>query len=114
MVVEPRPFTEHIFHRLREWRLRYPDMKLVVLSNILDRAIIMTAIDAGIHGYIPKNFTGEEICAALELVVHDTIFLPKFIADVGRKKVLTYPEFAKIRPQTETKKSPRKPFRKNQ
>ncbi|MCX8505476.1 MAG: LuxR C-terminal-related transcriptional regulator, partial [Alphaproteobacteria bacterium] len=105
MVVEPRPFIEQIFHRLREWRLRHPDMKLVVLSNINDRAIILTAIDAGIHGFIPKNFTGAEICAAIEGVVSDKIFLPKTLADVGRKKVMSYPEFAKIRPQSEAKKS---------
>ena len=89
MVVEPRHFISELFPRLREWRRQYQHMKLVVISSATERAHILTALDAGIHGFIPKNHSAEEICSAIGFILADYLYLPN--------------EFAKINFGTETR-----------
>ncbi|MDI9349212.1 MAG: response regulator transcription factor [Candidatus Symbiobacter sp.] len=83
MVVEMRLLSKNLFEALRAWRLGYPGMKLVILSSTEQRSLILTALDAGIHGFIAKNGTAQEICAAMGSVLAGQIFIPKNFAEVA-------------------------------
>jgi DNA-binding NarL/FixJ family response regulator len=55
---------------------RFPDMPVVALSSRNDRETILSAIDAGAMGFIPKSSSPAVLFAALQLVLADGIYLP--------------------------------------
>jgi DNA-binding NarL/FixJ family response regulator len=60
----------------------FPRAKLAVLSASEDRADILAALEAGVHGYVPKSLPAAEIAAALKAVLAGRIFVP---AVIGRR-----------------------------
>lgn len=60
----------------------FPKVKILVISNDLDRSKILSVLEAGIHGYITKSESTEEICNAIRKIMLDGKYFCSFIIDV--------------------------------
>lgn len=54
----------------------FPDAKVAVVSAWEERAEIIQALSAGVHGYIPKSLSSNEIAAAIRQVLDGQIYVP--------------------------------------
>jgi DNA-binding NarL/FixJ family response regulator len=54
----------------------FPDAKVAVVSAWEERAEIIAALSAGVHGYIPKSLSSADIAAAIRSVLDGQIFVP--------------------------------------
>lgn len=54
----------------------FPDAKVAVVSAWEERAEIISALSAGVHGYIPKSLSSNEIAAAIRSILDGHIFVP--------------------------------------
>lgn len=54
----------------------FPEAKVAVISAWEDRADILAALGAGVHGYIPKSLSSTQIAAALQGILEGRIFVP--------------------------------------
>jgi DNA-binding NarL/FixJ family response regulator len=61
---------------LRAWRNRFPAVPVVVLSADAARPIVLSALDAGAAGFIPKSTSGEVMLDALRIVQDGGRYLP--------------------------------------
>jgi DNA-binding NarL/FixJ family response regulator len=61
---------------LSELRERYPALAVVVLSANQDRDTVVTALDLGAQGFIPKSASREVMLGALQLVFAGGIYVP--------------------------------------
>ncbi len=60
----------------------FPHVKLVALSKLLDEMVISEMFNAGICGYIFKDYLFEEIVMAVKTVLGDKIYLSPIITEV--------------------------------
>lgn len=60
----------------------HPSLRIVMVSGSQDKRDILAALDAGLHGYIPKSFGPAELLRALNFVLNGDIFIPAFFADL--------------------------------
>ena len=63
-------------------RRSQPSITLVVVSGSSERALILEALEAGIHGFIPKTSGVAEVSRALGHVLRGDIFVPRSVSDV--------------------------------
>ena len=68
---------------LRTFRASFPTSKVVVTSLTSSRRNILSAMESGVHGYIPKGLNLVQLTAALRLVVDGGIYVPPSLAEVG-------------------------------
>ena len=61
----------------------FPEAKIAVVSAWEERAEILAALSAGVHGYIPKSLPSAEIAAALRSILDGRIFVP---AAIGKRE----------------------------
>lgn len=61
----------------------FPDAKVAVVSAWEDRADILAALGAGVHGYIPKSLPSAEIAAAIRSILEGRIYVPQ---SIGRRE----------------------------
>ena len=54
----------------------FPEAKVAVVSAWEERAEIIQALSAGVHGYIPKSLSSTEIAAAIRQVLDGQIYVP--------------------------------------
>jgi len=54
----------------------FPDAKVAVVSAWEERAEILAALSAGVHGYIPKSLAANETAAAIRAILGGQIFVP--------------------------------------
>lgn len=54
----------------------FPEAKVAVISAWEERADILAALGAGVHGYIPKSLPSTQIAAALKGILEGQIFVP--------------------------------------
>ena len=66
---------------LAEVRRRRPDVRVVVLSASEDRADILAALEAGVHGYMIKNARMDLLVERLSYVMSGEIYVPSMLAD---------------------------------
>jgi DNA-binding NarL/FixJ family response regulator len=52
----------------KQIKLKYPNIKIIVVSSHYNSSIISNALKAGINGYILKNTGKKELCIAIEIV----------------------------------------------
>ncbi|WP_034854444.1 response regulator [Sinorhizobium sojae] len=57
-----------------------PDIKVAVVSASSRRSDILTALGAGIHGYVPKSLGAQELAAALRVILNGAIYVPPSLA----------------------------------
>ena len=60
----------------------YPALRIAVVSASRDREDVLSALQIGAHGYIPKSFGPTELVRALQIVIGGDIFVPAFLADL--------------------------------
>lgn len=58
----------------------HPDMKVAVVSGSSRRADILTALTAGVHGYVPKGLGATELAAAIKAILNGAIYVPPSVA----------------------------------
>jgi DNA-binding NarL/FixJ family response regulator len=54
----------------------FPRVQIVVVSTSIRRQDILMALDAGVHGYVPKNVSPDEMTAALKMVLDGAVYVP--------------------------------------
>ena len=54
----------------------FPEAKVAVISAWEERADILAALGAGVHGYIPKSLPSAQIATALQGILDGRIFVP--------------------------------------
>jgi DNA-binding NarL/FixJ family response regulator len=62
----------------------FPEAKVAVVSAWEERAEIIAALSAGVHGYIPKSLPSSEIAAAIRSILDGRIFVPPAL---GRREI---------------------------
>lgn len=65
---------------LRAVRDCYPTLRIAVVSASRRRQDILAALDAGVHGYVPKQLGVLELPKALSLIVEGFIYVPPSLA----------------------------------
>ena len=64
-------------------RARYPEIPVVALSSSEDKATVLSALDKGAMGFVPKSSNSSILTSALRLILAHGIYLPPsvFLAD---------------------------------
>lgn len=68
---------------LRAVRECFPHVTTAVVSGSLRREDVLLALDAGVHGFVPKAAGVDELVKALTAIVDGWIYVPPFIAHVS-------------------------------
>lgn len=76
----------HKSEGLRDLRVRYPDVRVVVVAAPRDRDVVLEALGAGVHGYIPKDVSVQEMAEALRNVIAGRMYVPDFVSDLTVRK----------------------------
>lgn len=71
---------------LRAVRECFPDLKVAVVSASSRRSDILLALQAGVHGYVPKSLGAKDLAKALEAIEGGTIYVPGLLADVSAER----------------------------
>lgn len=58
----------------------YPDVRVAVITGSVRREDILSALGAGVHGYIPKTLRIVDIAAAIRTILEGRIFVPAELA----------------------------------
>jgi len=66
---------------LRTFRECFPETKIAVTSASSSRRNILAALEAGVHGYLPKNLSIPELTAAVNYILDGGIYVPPSLAD---------------------------------
>jgi DNA-binding NarL/FixJ family response regulator len=61
-------------------REAYPKVRVAIISASESRDDVMRAISTGVLGFIPKSLPESEIVAALQSILEDRIYIPKFMS----------------------------------
>ena len=61
----------------------FPNVQVAVVSTSARRHDILTTLDAGVHGYVPKTASPAELTAALKLIVDGIIYVPPSITSTS-------------------------------
>ncbi|WMT92862.1 response regulator transcription factor [Pelagibacterium sp. H642] len=62
-------------------RMLFPETLVIVVSGSRRREDILTALEAGVHGYIPKGYRIEGLTSAIQQVIDGGIYVPPFLAE---------------------------------
>lgn len=65
---------------LRAVRDCFANLRVAMVSSSKNRRDILSALEAGVHGYVPKGLGVAELANALQLIVDGVIFVPPSIA----------------------------------
>jgi DNA-binding NarL/FixJ family response regulator len=68
---------------LRAVRECFPTIRAAVVSASSSRQTILRALEAGVHGYVPKNLGVAEFPRALQLILDGVLYVPISLADVS-------------------------------
>lgn len=66
---------------LRSLRAERPEVPVVILSALVDRALITTAMRAGARGFIPKTSSSSVMIHAINLVLSGGHYIPPLVLD---------------------------------
>ena len=67
---------------LRIIRASFPKIKLAVTSISTSRCDILSVLEAGVHGYVPKNLSVAGLTSASALVLDGGLYVPPILAEV--------------------------------
>jgi DNA-binding NarL/FixJ family response regulator len=62
-------------------RKYFPHVRVAVVSGSGRRGDILTALDTGVHGYVPKSLRVDAMTNALQLIIDGAIYVPPSLAD---------------------------------
>ncbi len=60
---------------LRQVKMKYPGMKVLILTMHKEREYLLAAIQGGADGYVLKEETGEVLFSAIDTIRHGTGFI---------------------------------------
>ncbi len=60
----------------------YPDTRFAIISGSPSRASILATLSAGLHGFIAKSQSNEEIVQAINEIMNGRIYLPSLLSKV--------------------------------
>jgi DNA-binding NarL/FixJ family response regulator len=63
-----------------------PELRVAVVSASTDRSDILAALEAGVHGYVPKGLGATELAAAVRLIIAGVIYVPPVLASRPRRE----------------------------
>ena len=69
---------------LRRFRVSYPDTRWVMTGTTPNREVVLEALAAGIHGYVPLDLPTPDIQAAFRSILSGAVYVPPAICDVSR------------------------------
>ncbi|AWN47293.1 DNA-binding response regulator [Methylobacterium terrae] len=58
----------------------FPSVKVAVVSASTERNKILTALEVGVHGYVPKGIGSAELTRAVGMILDGQIFVPASLA----------------------------------
>lgn len=67
---------------LRVVRENFSATRVAVVSSSQNRQDILSALHAGVHGYVPKSLGPADLARALGLILQGTIFVPASLAEL--------------------------------
>ena len=68
---------------LRVIRENFPSILVVVVSSSNSRRDVLMALEAGVHGYVPKSLGIVELTAALKAVFEGIVCVPQSLCDIS-------------------------------
>ncbi|MDT8853717.1 response regulator transcription factor [Paracoccaceae bacterium Fryx2] len=74
---------------LRTVRHLFPHVRVAVVSASRERNDILMSLESGVHGYVSKAVSVDELSAALRHVINGLVYVPSFFPDLP---VCTKPE----------------------
>ncbi|MFC2107344.1 response regulator [Bacteroidota bacterium] len=60
---------------------KYPDVKVVYYTSHVDEELITQGFEAGAYGYVPKNFSTEELIEAIHMVHSGQKFMKGIVSE---------------------------------
>ncbi|MGO4573960.1 LuxR C-terminal-related transcriptional regulator [Microvirga sp. 2TAF3] len=79
---------------LRAVRECSPRSRMVVIADSTSRRDILLALEAGVHGYVPKSLGVSELTNALRTIFDGNIYVPPLLAEVPPASEEMVPESA--------------------
>jgi DNA-binding NarL/FixJ family response regulator len=70
---------------LRDLRIKFPAVRVVVVAATRDRDLVLDALGAGVHGYIPKDAAVDEMLDALRMVLAGQMYVPLLVSDLNAR-----------------------------
>lgn len=67
---------------LASLRVAYPDLRLAAIAGPSRREDILRALSAGVHGFVPRTLTINEMVQALAGIVNGQIYVPPTLSDM--------------------------------
>jgi DNA-binding NarL/FixJ family response regulator len=58
----------------------YPDLPIAVVSGSDNRSDVLTALAAGVNGFVPKGLRDDDLVAALKSILGGSIYVPASLA----------------------------------
>jgi DNA-binding NarL/FixJ family response regulator len=82
---------------LRAVRDCFKTLRVAVVSSSKNRRDVLAALEAGVHGYVPKGLGIAELADAVRLILEGVIYVPTSIAILpsGEEKALVLPNTAR-------------------
>ncbi|UVF18386.1 response regulator transcription factor [Microvirga terrae] len=77
---------------LRALRECFPATRVIVISTTNERKDILSALEAGVHGYVPKNLPVSEFVKALTVILDGGVYVPPCLADISTAAADTPPQ----------------------
>jgi DNA-binding NarL/FixJ family response regulator len=62
----------------------FPEIRIAVVSGSTRRQDILMALEAGVHGYVPKALGAAEVTQALKMILEGFIYVPASLADLSQ------------------------------
>ncbi|WP_445503251.1 LuxR C-terminal-related transcriptional regulator [Microvirga sp. G4-2] len=60
----------------------FPNLRLAVVSTSHRKQDILAALDAGVHGYVPKTISPTQLIEALRLIMDGLIYVPPSVSAI--------------------------------
>ncbi|HLS70233.1 MAG TPA: response regulator transcription factor [Chitinophagaceae bacterium] len=74
---------------LNKIKTEYPDLKIIIISSISDMDIIQSLLKQGVHGYLLKSDSIDEILDSIDSVLNNEVYISKEIKEqqLGNSKI---------------------------
>lgn len=73
--------NENGIETIREIRKENPEIKIVVISELSDKALLSKLLEAGANGYIHKNIDRHELKNAIGIISNGELFIPEEVGE---------------------------------
>jgi DNA-binding NarL/FixJ family response regulator len=83
---------------LHHIRAQFPSLYIVAISASFEREMMIDALSAGMHGYIPANLSYREISSALASVLSGNVYVPAMAASIDPNEDSEHPVHSNIVP----------------